>query len=48
MFKLKAQNNYLARGVFWGKIYNFSPKNTPKMWEEREKISFFLSPPTPS
>jgi hypothetical protein len=32
--------------VFW-KIGNF-PKNHPQIWEEIEKMKFFLSPPTPS
>jgi hypothetical protein len=42
------KHNYLAGGVFLGKIENFPKKDTTKMWEGREKISFFLSPPTPS
>ena len=34
--------------MFLGKNFQFFPKNTPKMREEREKMKFFLSPPAPS
>ncbi len=38
------KGNYLAGGVFWGKIFNFSPKNTPKCGGERKNFIFSLSP----
>jgi hypothetical protein len=41
------KGNYLAKVFLGVKIENFYPQKT-KTWEEREKMNFFLSPPTPS
>jgi hypothetical protein len=39
--------NYLAGGVFLGKIENFPQKKHLEMWEESEKIIFFALLPHP-